>query len=333
MLHNVVNDSRLSTFKQNRYIYHYLGIDIRDCDPSLSIKDAAELIKQMKTDPKFVYDYLVENKAKVVDGSKIEKLISKEKPVKVIRTKLKTKSKTKAEMCRDVYLKNKNLTNKEIAQQVGCHNAVVSRAISDLRSSKKKKTKSLLSVAMLSDHINKNFSNIDFNVEQLALSYNKTHNVDFTINQFNETLNKMVKSSSLSKTEKLYSTHTNGNKKIVSACASNFISKRINSKKLKFSLNDVSKEYPDVDSRKIKKAIQNWSYSEKLVHGHLINSQGKGKYILVSNVASKTTMHKIITTETDNTGKALEIANSLYKMVGIQNAIKFLKLIESLKNE
>jgi hypothetical protein len=37
--------------------------------------------------------------------------------------------------------------------------------------------------------------------------------------------------------------------------------------------------------------------------------------------------------DTDNTGRALEIANSLYKMVGMQNAIKFLKLIESLKNE
>jgi hypothetical protein len=331
MLHNVAEE-RPSTFKQNRYIYHYLGLDIRDCDPSLSVKDAGDLIKQMKSDPKFVYDYLVENKAKIVDSSKLVKLTSK-KEISMKSIKTKAKIKTKTEMCRDLYLKNKNITNKEIAEQVGCHNAVVSRAISSLKLTKKKR-ESRLSLKNLGGYINKNFSNKDFSVEQLALSYNTTHNTEFTINQFNDSLKKMMKNNSVSKTEKLYSTHTNGNKKVVSACASNFILKRINSKKLKFYLDDVSKEYPDVDSKKIKKAIQNWSYSEKLIHDHLIQSHGNGKYVLVNSEHSP--IPAIVSSpriNTDNTGKALEIANSLYKMVGMQNAIKFLKLIESLKNE
>jgi hypothetical protein len=314
-----------STFKQNKYIFYYLGLDVRDCDPPLSIKDSIDLIKQMKSDPKFVYDYLVENKAKIVDSSKLEKLLllRKEKTMKV------KNKKTKIQLCQELYLKNKDLTNKQIAQQVGCHVASAARALASLR--KDAFDSSVLFTESLINHIKKNFSSNNFSVEQLALSYNTEYETSFNINQFNRELKKMVRKNDITKTEKLYAVRS-VSKKVVSACAGNFISKRIKSNKLKFSLDDASNEYSDVDSKKLKKSIQNWSYSRKTVHGHLIKSQGKGKYFLVA-AGEGTVETKASVGSMDNTSKALEIANSLYKMVGAQNGIKLLELIESLKND
>lgn len=319
-----------STFKQNRYIYHYLGLDVRSCNPQLLINDAVELIKQMKVDPKFVYDYLVDHKAKIVDSSKVEKLISKEKVMKV-------KTKTKTQLCKELYAKNKKLTTKQIASKIGCDIAVAWRAINGKTGHEGRVKSKVEGISGLELHIKKNYTdkNINFSVEDLANSYNTENETKYTINQFNKDLKILVAKNKLSKVDKsLYGNHTSKAKKIVSACADNFILKRINSGRLRFSLSDVSKTYPEVDSKKIKKAVQNWAYSGKSVHGHTIQSNGYGKYI-ITNKDEVVAINPVNTKEkisSDNTGKALEIAKTLYKMVGLEKAITFIKLIEDLKN-
>jgi hypothetical protein len=332
MTTQVIEKNELSTFKQNRYIYHYLGLDIRDCNPSLSIKDAADCIGQMKSDPKFVYDYLVNHNAKIVDSTKVEKLILKEKVVKV-------KAKTKTQMCKDLYSKNNKLTTKQIANQVGCDHAVAWRA---LNGSKKnlKKTKSSFEITGLSEYVKSKFidSDDDFNLETLAKSYNTEHKTKFTINQFGDGVKELVKHNFISKIGKgMYSKYTNHRSKAAPACADKFIVKRISSGRLSFRLNDATKSYPDIDSRKIKKAIQNWSYSNRVVHGHKIESSGYGKYSLVKvdgsvSIPASKPASKHVKTKVDVEDSALQIAASLYKMVGMDNAIKYIKWIENIKN-
>lgn len=331
MTTEVIEKNEPSTFKQNRYIYYYLGLDIRECNPSLSIKDAADCISQMKSDPKFVYDYLVNHNAKIVDSTKVEKLISKEKVVKI-------KAKTKTQMCKDLYSKNNKLTTKQIANQVGCDHAVAWRA---LNGSKKapKKVKTSAKIIGLLEHVRSKFidSDVDFSLETLAKSYNTEHKTKFTINQFGDGIKELVKHNLISKVGKgMYGEYTNHRSKAAPACADKFIVKRISSGRLNFRLSDATKSYPDVDSRKIKKAIQNWSYANRIVHGYKIESSGYGKYSLVkvdgsvSTPASKPVKTKL--DKVDIEDSALQIAASLYKMVGMDNAIKYIKWIENIKN-
>jgi hypothetical protein len=321
-----------STFKQNRYIYHYLGVDVRDCIPILSIKDAADCIKQMKSDPKFIYDYLVSHKAKIVDSTKVEKLISKEKVVKV-------KAKTKTQMCIDLYSKNNKLTTKQIAAQVGCDHAVAWRALNGKKKTLKK-TKSSFEIAGLSEYVKNKFidSDTNFNLETLAKSYNTEHKTKFTINHFGDSVKELVRHNLISKIGKgMYGKYTNHRSKAAPACADKFIVKKISSGKLSFRLSDATKSYPDVDSRKIKKAIQNWSYADRIVHGHKIESSGYGKYSLVkvdSSVSIPTSrpVSNSVKTKVVVEDAALEIAASLYRMVGMDKAIKYIKWIENIKN-
>lgn len=328
MTTEVIEKNESSTFKQNRYIYHYLGLDIRSCNPSLSIKDAADCISQMKSDPKFVYDYLVNHNAKIVDSTKVEKLILKEKTVKV-------EAKTKTQMCKDLYSKNSKLTTKQIATQVGCDHAVAWRALNGLKKKSPKKTKVSVKVAGLFEYVKNKFidSDVDFNLETLAKSYNTEHKTKFTINQFGDSIKDLVKHNLISKIGKgMYGKYANHRSKAAPACADKFIVKKISSGRLSFRLSDATKSYPDVDSRKIKKAIQNWSYANKIVHGHKIESSGYGKYTLVKVNGSVSTTTSKPETKVDVEDSALQIAASLYKMVGMDNAIKYIKWIENIKN-
>lgn len=316
-----------STYKQNRYLYHYLGLDVRGCN-SFSIKDADDCIKQMKSDPKFTYDYLISHNAKIVDSTKVEKLILKEKVVKV-------KTKTKTQMCKDLYSKNNKLTTKQIANQVGCDHAVAWRALNGLKKAPKK-TKTSAKISGLLEYIKGKFidSDIDFNLETLTKSYNTEYKTKFTINQFGDGVKELVKHNLISKIGKgMYGKYTNHRSKAAPACADKFIVKRISSGRFSFRLSDATKSYPDVDSRKIKKAIQNWSYANRVVHGHKIESSGYGKYSLIKVDGSVSIpASKPVKTKVDMEDSALQIAASLYKMVGMDNAIKYIKWIENIKN-
>jgi len=331
-----LEDSEKLTFKQSRYIFHYLGLDLRTCSSSLNKKDASDLIAQMKSDPKFVYDYLVGMKATIVDSSKIEKLISKEK---VVKTKTKI---TKTQMCKDLYSKNNKLTTKQIANKVGCDVAVAHRALAGIKKAvtvtkTRAKAKTAHGVIQgLHDHIRQNFieHNLNFTTEDLAKSYNSEYETKFTINQFNCALKDLVKDKSISKIDKgVYSKYVNHKSKVASACADKFIVSRINSGKLKFSLNDPVKSFPDMEARKIKKAIQNWAYSNRVVHGHKIESSSYGKYILVKVDDSHTpSVNHNSSVKSDSSIKAMQVASSLYKMVGGEAAIKLIEIIADLKN-
>lgn len=332
MTTQVIEKNELSTFKQNRYIYHYLGLDIRSCNPSLSIKDAADCIGQMKSDPKFVYDYLVNHNAKIVDSTKVEKLILKEKVMKV-------KAKTKTQMCKDLYSKNNKLTTKQIATQVGCDHAVAWRAL-NVSKKASKKTNSSAKINGLLEYVKSKFidSDINFNLETLAKYYNTEYKTKFTINQFGDGIKQLIRKNFISKIGKgMYGKYTNHRSKAAPACADKFIVKRISSGRLSFRLTDATKSYPDIDSRKIKKAIQNWSYANRVVHGHKIESSGYGKYSLVKvgesvSIPASKPVSKSVKTKVNVEDSALQIAASLYKMVGMDKAIKYIKWIENIKN-
>jgi hypothetical protein len=331
---------RASSFRQNRYIFYYLGLDVRSCCPSLSSKDAFFLIKQMKNDPKFAYDYLIENNATIVDPERfknvlsrassksdskigLKKTFSKEAPVIISKTK----------MCKDLFTKDNKLTNKEIANHVGCDISLACRATRCVRLKLNDKI-----IHDLLNYIKSNF-NGSFSVDDLALSYNNDHETNFKINDFNKELKKLSKF--IHKKGNAYSIFSVGQKEVVSVCVNNFISKRIKSNKLKFSLDDLASEYSDVDSRKLKKAIQNWSYFKKIINGFLIKSNGKpGNYILFKADQPKLESKLVLSTKNIKSKihssvsyDAIKMASSLHKLLGKQNAIELISLIESLKNE
>ena len=279
----------------------------------------------MKKDPKFVYEYLVTNhNAQVIDAERIVNLATKEKSVK---------TKTKTQLCQELYLKNKKLTTKQIAEKVGCNLSIAHRAIKSLPDSSIHKEESEVSSKNLIDFINENYkSKKQFKLEELVASYNLINKTDYTINQFNSCLKILVNKSYLSKMEKgiyAFSTNTGVVKRkfnIISSCAAKFLLEKIKSESFDFNLNDLAEKYPDLDSGKLKKVIQNWSYSKKIIDGYRLNSVTPGVYTL-----SKGRKRIKTSKETDQPSvKAVEVAASLYKMVGLQDSIKLLELVHSI---
>lgn len=65
-----------STFRQNIYIKSVLGLDVFDLN--IDRKETTYLISEMKKDPKFVCDYLVQKGAKIVNQTKFNKAIQGE---------------------------------------------------------------------------------------------------------------------------------------------------------------------------------------------------------------------------------------------------------------
>lgn len=191
----------IATPKQKRFIFWHLGLDLKKSS-NLSIDDAADLIGQMKKDPKFVYDYLVQNYgAKVLDPQKLQKAINK-------KEKSMTQQKTKAELCQDLYRSNSNLTAKQIAQKVDCDLSVVYRSLSKINNKSIEKTASKnspLKYRQVLNHIKKT-PNLQgdsaLTLENLAESYNLTNGTSYSTNEFSRCMSMIVGKNYASKVGK-----------------------------------------------------------------------------------------------------------------------------------
>lgn len=179
-----------STPKQKKYIFWHLGLDVKDC--SLSLGDAADLIGQMKKDPKFVYDYLIENYgAKLVDPSKIKKAINKKE-----KSMNSLKEKTKADLCRELYESDNTLTAKQISQKVKCDLSVVYRSLASKPKNRTKVNVVSLKYRQVLNHIKKTpylQSDNALTLENLAESYNESNKSSYSINDFSRCMAMIVK--------------------------------------------------------------------------------------------------------------------------------------------
>lgn len=193
-----------STPKQKKFIFWHLGLDVKECN--LSLSDAADLIGQMKKDPKFVYDYLVRCGAKVLNPEKLQKAINKKD-----KSMIKKGVKTKAEQCQELYKSDVTLTAKQIAEKVDCDLSVVYRSLSKLDSKQKDLKQKIerkdppLKYRQVLNHIKKT-PNLQgdsaLTLENLAESYNQSNNTNYNTNEFSRCMVMIVKKNYASKVGK-----------------------------------------------------------------------------------------------------------------------------------